>query len=191
MRVAILSLGLVALVIATSNGSADEIVPRSPVTDAPGPLDGVLPACPPSTAHTFTVDFLFGLPTGFRVQRSVDDEQVWHLEGFAGLELIFPMVGGGIRRRYEPFCGKADALVVAPGLDAYLLYNPLHDETGFIIGGGPEWAFAVTADFDMLWRHSFTERCQSELGFKLGAGVGHGARWGVLPVGGVFTGIRW
>jgi hypothetical protein len=191
MRIAVWILGLVALVVAPAICPADDFVPPPPVVESSGPLDGVLPACPPLNPHAYTVDVLFGLPTGFRVQRSVDDDQRWHLEGIAGLELIFPMVGGGIRRRYEPFCSKHDALVVAPGLDAYLLYNPLHDETGFIIGGGPEWGFAVTADFDMMWRHSFTERCQSELGFKLGAGVGYAARWGVLPVGGVFTGIRW
>jgi hypothetical protein len=191
MRIAVWIWVIATLVVTATNSRADDPAFLSPITEAQGPLDGVLPACAPSNSHALTVDFLFGLPTGFRVQRSVDDEQRWHLEGFGGIELIFPMVGGGIRRRYEPFCDKSDAFVVAPGLDAYVLYNPLHDEPGFIIGGGPEWAFAVTADFDIMWRHSFTERCQSELGFKLGAGVGHGARWGVLPVAGVFTGIRW
>jgi len=191
MRNALWPVAFAALLVAAVDSCADDLPPPPLVTDRNGPLDGVLPACPPPNSHASTVDFLFGLPTGFRVQRSVDDDQRWHLEAFGGLELIFPMVGGGIRRRYEPFCGKSDALVIAPGFDAYLLYNPLHDEPGFIIGGRPEWAFAVTADFDMMWRHSFTERCQSELGFKLGAGVGHGARWGVLPVGGVFTGVRW
>jgi hypothetical protein len=187
----ILSLGALSIL------GVNTVVARSPQSDPPavessGPLDGVLPSCPtPCGSPSHTVDFLFGLPTGFRIQRAVAEDRLWHLEGFAGIELIFPTVGGGIRRRYDRFGDSRNALVFAPGIDAYLLYNPLHNEPGFIIGGGPEFAFAVTADVDMMWRHSFTERCQSELGLKLGAGAGYGARWGVLPVAGVFTGIRW
>jgi hypothetical protein len=186
-------LALGALIILGAEGAlAQAPPPEPPVAENAGPLDGVLPACPTSCGSpSHTVDFLFGLPTGFRIERAVAEDRLWHLEGFVGIELIFPTVGGSLRRRYDRFGDSRNALVFAPGIDAYLLYNPLHNEPGFIIGGGPEFAFAVTADVDMMWRHSFTERCQSELGLKLGAGAGYGARWGVLPVGAVFTGIRW
>src|SRR5262245_44825066 len=180
-------LGFGALTILGANPAAAQSPPAVERTD---PLDGVLPACPPPVPFV-TVDFILGLPTGFRIQRALADDRLWHLEGFAGLELIFPIAGGGIRRRYEPFCGRSDALVIAPGVDAYLLFNTLYNSDGFLIGGGPALGLAVTLDVDVLWRHSFTERCQGQLGFKVGGGAGYGARWAPLPVAGVFTGMRW
>lgn len=155
-----------------------------------GPCDYLLPACPDRGGAKCTVDVIVGLPTGFRFQRAVDDDRRWHLEGFVGLEFIFPIAGVGVRRRYEPLCGKHDALIVAPGIDGYAMYNIFHDGGFFLSGGVPVIGIAA-ADVDILWRHSFTERCESQLGLKIGAGAGYGVRWGVAPIVGVFSGFRW
>jgi hypothetical protein len=191
MRIACITIGLLAFTSHAPAQSSDD-PPAMPLpVDRGGPADYLLSECPAPCSTSSTVDFIFGLPTGFRFQRAMSQERQWHLEGFVGFELIFPIAGGGVRRRYEPFCGQHDALVVAPGVDAYLLINPFHNETNFIIGGGPPLGLAMTADVDVMWRHSFGSICESQLGVKLGAGVGYGASWGVLPVSGVFGGIRW
>src|SRR5262245_36220463 len=184
-------LGLAVLLACAASPCVAQEKSDAPISERDGPLEVVLPACPAPALPSATVDFLLRLPTGFRIQRAITEDRLWHLEGFAGLELIFPIAGGGIRRRYEPLRGRCDALVVAPGTDVYLLYNILHDADGFLIGGGPALGVAVTLDVDVLWRHSFTECCQGQLGFKIGAGAGYAARWGPLPVAGVFTGMRW
>jgi hypothetical protein len=185
-------LGLGALsILGVECARAQPPPPVPPVVENTGPLDAVLPAGPAPAQPSSTVDLILGLPTGFRFQRPVDDDRRWHLEGFVGLELIYPIAGGGFRRRYEPLAGESDALIVAPGFDAYLMYNVFWHSDFPFFSGGPPLAGLFTADVDFLWRHSFTECCQSQLGFKLGAGVGYGARWGPVPVASVFTGIRW
>src|SRR5579862_3303588 len=90
----------------------------------PGPL--------PSSGlseQPWAVNLLFGFPTGVRVQRALGDGvgRDWFVEGFAGLELIYPMAGGGIRRRFTPLRGEHDGITVSPGVDVYVLYNTLHD----------------------------------------------------------------
>jgi hypothetical protein len=185
-------LGLSALTILGAIRATAKPPPSvPPVAENTGPLDAVLSAGPAPSQPSSTVDLILGLPTGFRFQRPVDDDRMWHLEGFVGLELIYPIVGGGLRRRYEPLRGEHDALVVAPGFDAYLMYNVFWHSDFPFFSGGPPLAGLFTADVDFLWRHNFSECCQSQLGFKLGAGAGYGARWGVLPVAAVFSGIRW
>lgn len=191
MRRFCITLGVLAFPAFAFTQTPDD-PPATPLpVDRGGPADFIVPESPPSTGTGFTVDFIFGSPTGFRFQRPVSEERIWHLEGFIGVNLIFPTAGGGLRRRYAPLRGEHDAMIVAPGFDAYLLFNPLNEKSGFLIGGGPTLGFAMTADVDMMWRHTFTECLESQLGVKLGAGVGYGARWGVLPVAAVFGGIRW
>lgn len=170
---------------------ADEPSPPMAPPEREGPADCILPPCPASCGPNWTVDFIFGLPTGFRFQRAVNEERLWHFEGFVGLEMIFPMAGIGVRRRYAPLCGQHNALIVAPGIDGYALYNPFYNSNGFLLSGGVPVAGIAAADVDILWRHTFTERCESQLGFKIGAGAGYGASWGVIPIAGVFTGLRW
>lgn len=169
---------------------ADEPPPIVP-PDREGPADYILPPCPEQRRPNWTVDAIFGLPTGIRFQRAVNEDRLWHFEGFVGLELVFPMAGIGMRRRYEPLCGKHDGLIIAPGIDAYAMYNVFYNSSGFFLSGGVPVAGIAAADVDILWRHSFTECCESQLGFKIGAGAGYGASWGVVPIAGVFTGLRW
>jgi hypothetical protein len=110
------------------------------------------------------------------------------------------MVGGGVRRGLTaaPWRrslrgaahaaeGGRDALCVNPGLGAYLLINPLSGMDGFF-GGGPTVGGLIAADVDLVWRHAFGQCSEGHPGLKLGAGFGHGASWGVLPIVSVFLG---
>jgi hypothetical protein len=163
------------------------VVPARP---AEGGADDLFPFASSRECSAWSMDFLFGLPTGFRAKRSFEEDEggAWQMEGFAGLEVIFPMVGGGVRRRFTPFSGKHDAVCVSPGVDAYLLVNPFAASDFFHSGDAA--ALVLTGDVDVSWRHTFRWGWEGELGLKLGAGAGLGARWGVLPVAGVFAGSR-
>src|SRR5262245_50714811 len=57
--------------------------------------------CVVEPAYAWSVDVVAGLPTGLRLQRAFpgDGELALLLEGFAGLEVILPMAGVGIRLR--------------------------------------------------------------------------------------------
>jgi hypothetical protein len=142
-------------------------------------------------AQRWSVNLLLGLPTGVRVQRSLGDNlgRDWLVEGFAGVELIFPMAGGGIRRRFTPFCGDHDRLMVSPGVDVYVLYNSLHDGVGWF-SGGPVTTGLITADLEIFWHHAFNDRCGTQLGVNLGAGTGFRGQGVVLPVASVVFGFR-
>src|SRR4051794_544410 len=59
-------------------------------------------------------DFIFGLPTGFRLQLGFGEEARWQAEGFLGLELIYPTAGVGLRRRIPWFEGRRDGFVISP-----------------------------------------------------------------------------
>jgi hypothetical protein len=167
----------------------DIISTQPATTPLPAPTEFLILAESPIVRRS-VVDFIFGAPTGFRFQRALADERIWHLEGFIGVEVVFPIVGGGMRRRYAPICGQSDALVIAPGVDAYLLFNVFHDRKGFWFGGGPALGWMVAGDVDVMWRHAFST-CESQVGVKLGLGVAYGARAAVVPVTGVFGGICW
>jgi hypothetical protein len=165
-------------------------------SDAPGL---VLPAAGSDTASPFllpptretsspwSVDLLLGLPTGVRAQcvLDADGDRVWLAEGVVGFELIMPLVGGGVRRRFTAPCGEYDALILSPGMGVYLLINPLADNDFF---GGPPVAGLVAADVDFVWRHAYPGGWDGRLGLKLGAGAGYGSSWGIGPVVSVFAG---
>jgi hypothetical protein len=168
----------------------DIIPPQPATTPLPAPTEFLIPATSPAEPQS-VVDFIFGVPTGFRFQRAMAQDRIWHFEGFVGLEVVFPIAGVGVRRRYAPICGQTDALVVAPGVDGYVLFNVYHNSNGFWIGGGgPALGWMVAGDVDLMWRHAFST-CQSQLGVKLGLGVAYGARAAIVPVTGVFGGICW
>jgi hypothetical protein len=142
-------------------------------------------------AQPWSVNLLLGFPTGVRVQRMLGDDlgRDWLVEGFAGVELIYPMAGGGIRRRLTPFRGDRDSLTVSPGVDVYVIYNLLHDAGGWYSGGHVATGL-ITADLEIFWHHAFNDRCGAQLGLNLGAGSGFRGQGVVLPVASVIFGLR-
>lgn len=184
-----------SLIVMMSSSTWASAQTTSAAGSIPSANDSVLidpAACPaPELGLLWRVDLLIGLPTGIRAQHTFagDDRRAWLAEGFVGLEAIFPSVGGGIRRRYAPCCGKNNALIVSPGLDAYLLINPLSNFDGSF-GGGAAIGGLFTADVDLIWQHGFSERWGGELGLKLGVGLGVADSAGILPVASVFAGCR-
>jgi hypothetical protein len=135
-------------------------------------------------------DFLLGLPTGFRLQRLLCPVGNGGLEaeGVAGLYLILPALGGGLRWHGTPLCGEHDALVFSPGVDAYLLVNPFAFGSGWF-SGGPKFGGLVGGDVDVTWEHHFSNHCASELGLQLGAGVGWASRATALPLASLILGF--
>ncbi len=93
------------------------------------------------------------------------------------------MFGGGIRKNLYLSRFAWDEFLLAPGLDAFLLLNP--DSNLF---GSTQALPLVTLDVDLVWRHQCCPCGWGEVGVKMGAGVGFGARVGVLPIFAVFGG---
>src|SRR5437763_4886799 len=77
--------------------------PSDRLADAPAPS-------PPPPWHPWSGELLLGFPTGVRLQRDLCRDGAWQAEGFVGFDLIFPMVGGGIRHRFTPCRGENDTL---------------------------------------------------------------------------------
>jgi hypothetical protein len=110
------ALGIVILLAGWVNLAGAQTPAPVPTPDYPSPLAvnttnldaGLLPDSG-LDAQPWSVNLLLGFPTGVRVQNALGDGvgRDWLVEGFGGLELIFPMAGGGIRRRFTPFCGIA------------------------------------------------------------------------------------
>lgn len=143
----------------------------------------VRPRSAPACDQPWTFDFVGGLPTGVRLQRTLTPANGPALlaEGFAGLGLIFPMAGGGLRCRLPVWSGECDSLTVAPGADGYVV--------AVFMDGGPGGLGLVTGDVDLSWQHRISEGWTGELGIKLGAGelfLGHKSL--VVPVVAVFGG---
>jgi hypothetical protein len=184
------------LVLLTSLASAQH--PGS-FPDTPGviPSDWLPPPAPSSSPALsggplpWHVDLLLGLPGGLRVQRTLGGSP-WMIEGFAGLELILPTAGLGLRRQCVLLEGDCNALTINPGVDAYVALLPTGHGTGLAPGGGYfTWGAggAVVGDVDVVWRHAIGDGAESQLGLKLGMGgvAGHRIR-ALVPVAGVFIG---
>jgi hypothetical protein len=190
--------GIAMLLVGWVNLAAAQTPAAVPALDYPSPLAintarlgaGSLPGSD-LDAQAWSVNLLLGFPTGVRVQRALGDDvgRDWFVEGFGGLELIFPMAGGGIRRRFTPCRGDRDSLTVSPGVDVYVLYNTLHDGLGWF-SGGPVATGMFTADVEILWHHPFNDRCGAQLGVNLGAGTGFRGQGVVVPVVSVIFGLR-
>src|SRR5262249_9191046 len=108
-----------------------------PVLTAPPPV----PAAPPDSALSpWSLDVMFGLPTGIRAQRVLFEIEgrATLIEGFAGLEAIFPLAGGGLRERFTLLHKRGHDLTLSPGVSAYAVYNIFHTGGGWL-GGGPTW----------------------------------------------------
>jgi hypothetical protein len=146
---------------------------------------------PVPCVQPWTVDFIFGLPTGFRLQRELlgNERTALLTEGFLGLEAIFPTAGAGLRARLMPFSGAHDCMQINPGLDAYVLANPFFNSGDTFFGGGPRAICVFAGDVDIIWQHAFSQRNSGELGVKLGAGESS-ATGRTVPVVGIFGGFR-
>jgi hypothetical protein len=147
--------------------------------------------------NAWGIDLVLGLPAGIRVFHELGPPAylVPELEAFAGLYLIVPMVGGGLRWQLAPLSGESNALILRPGVDGYLVENPFYHSAGWF-SGGPHYTGLVAADVDLVWQHHFDRYWCGELGFKVGGGfVPHrrapDTRTPVVPIGGIFLGIRY
>lgn len=142
-----------------------------------------------AVAHDWSAELLFGLPTGLRAQHrlGVDGTSPWLVEGFLGFELIFPGVGGGVRRRLEVLQGERHSLVISPGVDGYVFYNTFYTDRCRCRREYPVLGMAA-ADVDFIWQHRVCDSWDGMLGLKLGAGVAGGNGVGVLPLVAVFAG---
>jgi hypothetical protein len=138
------------------------------------------------------VNLEIGFPTGVRFQHALGEDtgRDWLIEGFAGLEAIFPMAGGGFRRRFTPLCGQHNALVLSPGVDAYILYNSLRDLDWWFSRSRTAFGM-VSVDVDLFWHHTLGDRCASQFGFKLGVADAFGAGQAIVPVVSLVFGLRY
>ncbi len=167
-----------------------DLADLAPITLAAPPTPD--PA-PPGQPSVWYIDLVLGFPTGLRAQKALC-ESPWMLEGFLGLEVILPTVGVGARRQCVLLDGTCDALLVNPGIDAYLAYVPSLPTFDFDrMGGGSTAggvAGALAADVDVVWRHTFSGGTQTRIGLKLGVGAAsrfhHGAI--ALPLAALFLG---
>jgi hypothetical protein len=158
--------------------------------DAPGDVDGSLATAAPPAESNWRPGLVIGLPTLLRLQRAFADDgrNAWVGEGFVGLEVIFPMAGVGIRRRFTPARGEHNCLRISPGIDvAGLPWAP----TRPLLGDNPGAGALLSADVDIAWERSWGRCCGSELGIKVGGSAvlgGHGSL--ALPVIGLFGGLH-
>jgi hypothetical protein len=189
---------LVALIVSTAPAAqTGPLLPAAPnPTIAPVVASGAeaVPAADaPEPRSPWSVDYIVGLPAGVRVQRILGEEGVFNfqVEGFVGLELILPTVGAGVRARLVPVCSTYNAIIISPGVDAYLLYNILHGG-GELFGSSSAGVGLAAADVDIAWRHTFRRHGEGEFGVKLGIGApfGHDANGIAVPVVGLFGGWR-
>jgi hypothetical protein len=176
--------------------------PAAPMTPLPeaGPL---LVTVPPATQESLRsgwgANLLLGLPTGVRLQKELDSgpDPAFVLEGFVGLFVVLPTVGGGIRYRCSPIQGRTDCLFLSPGVDAYVLFYPSHRESDGWFSDNPPNEFGpqvfglVSVDVDCAWQHRFGRHADGELGVKLGGGVSLSQPSGFLPLVGIYGGIRY
>ncbi len=141
------------------------------------------------TARRWGLDVLIGVPAGARLFRELGEPggSAPEIEAFAGLYIIAPLLGGGLRWHFVPWCGASHALVFRPGVDGYALLNPSHTW----LDSGPAWLPVVAADADCVWQHRVSERCSFEFGCKLGAALVFSTRTIPLPIGGLFLGVRY
>jgi hypothetical protein len=144
---------------------------------------------PPRTL--FGVDLLLGLPSGVRISFGPATLNTWvpALEGFAGLYLILPTAGAGLRWSLSPLTNAHDALVLRPGIDVYALDNPF--DTGGWLSGGSRGLGVIAGDAEFIWHHHFDWGLGGELGLKFGAGAVFSPRAsGVMPIGAIFLGFH-
>lgn len=177
--------GLLAGVVAAQppvSGGPAPAPPTAILTDPPPPGSRVVIVeenAPASQIHG-SFDILVGAFTGVRYQTApVLMGGRWSAEIFGGFTaIVLPGAGVGLRRHAYATSDDTDALCVAPGIGAYVLFEPWgwgsHHDDGSAVGG------AGVIDVDFTWTHSFSRRFDTTLGIKAGAAVVFG-RKGVVP----------
>lgn len=144
------------------------------------------------------MDLLLGAPTGLRFQRQIAESRYWFEIG-GGAYLWWPAVFAGIRSEGRMIATSADILSVRPGLIAYYLPGySVHDE-----GRNRRWSFddydyrvrtagMLALDFDLSWKHRWTNAFHSEIALKLGVGVLATSRYvDVAPLAGLSLGFNY
>jgi hypothetical protein len=153
-----------------------------------------IPAPPAEAPGRWQADLLVGLPTAVRVRRQLGESRAW-LEAGAGLYVIFPVAFVGLRFDAPLLSGRRDDLLVRPGVSFVGgLGIDATDGRHWRAGSNASAFGMVAADFDLVWRHRYTERFHGEFGLQLGAAafvVPTNPWFPVLPVGGVVVGFRY
>ena len=137
-----------------------------------------------ATSNPWTLDILIGFPTGVRLQHTFgpSPDGPFILEVIAGLLVIEPIGGVGARVQFTPFSGTHNALVVSPGIDAYVVDNFL---AGLI--GGKSTLYWFSGNIDIAWRHTYSSGADGRFGIELGVFDSSGWR-AVLPEASFFVG---
>lgn len=165
---------------------------RPILVKAPAEDDNRQPLTLQAPVHPWATDLLIGMPTGVRVKRFFNDEagQGWMGEGFVGVEIILPIVGGGVRYGFAPHMSRNNVISISPGLDAYILPNIYQEDwDGVFFGGGPSAFGLISLDVDVSWRHIFSDSISGEVGFKIGAAAGINTAAPIIPVVSWFFGL--
>jgi hypothetical protein len=137
------------------------------------------------------LDFMLGTISGARLQYRLGDhpDSRWMAEGVAGLFLIFPTAGAGVRYRGILHEGKTNTLSIEPGADLYAFYIFGSEILGSPRNGTGGAALGIDADF--LWRHRYGDTCEGVLGFKLGAAAaGTNGGGALVPIVSLVGGLR-
>ena len=141
-----------------------------------------------SVEKPWGLDVVFGLPTGVRLFRELTPagDQGLEIEAFAGIYVIDPMLGGGLRWHFTPYHGECNSIILRPGVDGYVLFNPL-----FGLLGGNKMIGVAAVDVDLVWQHEINRRCTTEFGFKVGAGDAFSSTGShLLPIASILFGLR-
>lgn len=151
--------------------------------------DPLLPATPTTepSCGNWKADVVVGLPTALRLSHRLGDSKAW-LEGGAGIYVIVPAFFAGVRVESDLYVGRRHSWHVSPGLDVY--FSPPTNIGGGALFGDEIGALgAATIDFDLTWRVKWHERCRSQMGLKIGAGVAAGSGgWAPVPILGLVGG---
>jgi hypothetical protein len=158
---------------------------EEPATIGYAANDGLLPARPAATevitpvldTNRVELDILFGLPVALRLQRQIGESRAW-VEGGLALYVFIPSVFVGMRFDGLLHRGERDGLHLRPGVDVY--YSPIHGDSWF--WGNFNGLAALCADVDMVWRHQWGQHLCSQIGVKLGVGLGSNLNNNLFPL---------
>ena len=132
------------------------------------------------------LDLLAGLPLGLRLQAPLHTttDAALVAEAFAGLYIIVPTVGAGLRYRQTVLESARGRLTIGPGVDAYGLH--IGGTSGPTTGEGwvttrPTSTGVIAADVDIVWQSTSGGR-DTMFGLKLGGGEAFGRGTMAVPI---------
>ena len=198
MRLPLLVSGILILLltkVSLASEQSPELASANPsrpalAIDGPGVANPLLLGATTEPTRQWSVDVLLGAPVAVRVQHGLGSvaDPCWVVEGLFGTELQYPMGGVGIRRRFVPLSGEHHSLVIAPGVDAYLVRNEPHSLLPNLFGGG-KINEVLAGDVDVFWQHRISDHLDGMFGLKLGAGISVFHQGG-MPLIALFAGCR-